>query len=264
MMHTDSMEDSRRNEVEWKLRTVKELAGISGVSVRTLHHYDEIGLLKPRTRSDAGYRLYGKDEYLRLQQILFYRELGVTLKEIGIIIDAPEFDRIRALQQHRKSLLERRDSMNVLLLTLDKTLELLEDESMLKEEELYEGFTGEEISEIKKEVREKYDPVLVAESERRVRKMSRDDWILVKEEGDRIARELVVLMNLDPASTEVQNIIARHHRWIENFYDCSMEIYRGLASLYTEDIRFRAFYENYADGLPEFLKEAMLVFSDRN
>ncbi len=246
------------------MRTVKELADLSGVSVRTLHHYDFIGLLKPSERSEAGYRLYGRAEYLRLQQILFYREMGISLEEIGKILDAPDFDLVSSLKRHRHDLLERKDHILSLVRTIDRTLEMLsgKEEDMLTEKQLYEGFSPEEIDGIKREVREKFDPLLVAESDRRVRSMTRAEWARIKEEGERLACALADLMDRDPSDPEVQKRIADHHRWIENFYPCHAEIYRGLADLYVEDSRFRAHYDKYREGLVDFMKPAMLLFAE--
>jgi len=245
-----------------KLRTVKALAKLSGVSVRTLHHYDAIGLLTPQQRSDAGYRLYGRAELLRLQQILFYREMGLSLDEIGNILDAPDFDLVTALEKHRRELLKRSETIQNLVNTIDRTLKLLSmEDEMITDEELYEGFSKEEVDAINAEVRELYDSELVAESERRIRSMSRSDWQTVKETMNEIPRHLATLMERSPEDPEVQTWIAKHHAWIETFYPCDAEVYCGLADLYTGDDRFRAFYDRFAPGLADFMKRAMVVFT---
>src|SRR4051794_9727174 len=111
--------------------TVKQLAGLSGVSIRTLHHYDDTGLLKPDARSQAGYRLYGETELLRLQQILFFRMLGLPLREIHKLLDAPDFDTLEALTQHRAALVQRGQELETMLATVDKTIKKLKGEIML-------------------------------------------------------------------------------------------------------------------------------------
>jgi len=138
-----------------------------------------------------------------------------------------------------------------------------EDDMTLTDEELYEGFTPEQIEEVKREVREMYDPALVEESERRVKKMSRAQWKAVGAEGEAVTTALAALAGRDPGDAEVQKLIARHHAWIENFYPCSAEVYRGLGRGYVEHHKFRAFYEKYRPGLADFLCAAMNRYADQ-
>jgi DNA-binding transcriptional MerR regulator len=249
-------------EQNWKMRTVKKLADLSGVSVRALHHYDETKLLKPAYRTDSGYRLYGYEEYLRLQQILFYRELGVSLDEIKKILDSPDFDLKKSLEKHRSELFKKKDHLLSLISTVDKTLKMLSEGNMITEEELYEGFDKSEIESLKKEVNEKYDPKLVGESETRMKNMSREKWTEIKSDSDAFTKELAELMDRDPADPEVQKLISRHHQWIENFYSCNADVYRGLGELYVTDDRFRATYDRYKTGLADFMKKAMQLYAE--
>ncbi len=157
--------------------TVHQVATLAGVSVRTLHHYDQIKLLRPSSRTAAGYRLYGETDLLRLQQILFFRELDFPLGEIQRILDDPGFDQVKALESHRRMLHERAERLALLLSTVDKTIQKLTEDTMtLTDADLYEGFSQEQIERYKREVKERYDPKLVAESDRRVRKMSKAQW----------------------------------------------------------------------------------------
>jgi DNA-binding transcriptional MerR regulator len=241
-----------------KAYTVSQLAKMAGVSVRTLHHYDQIGLLAPSARTGAGYRLYGEPELLRLQQILFFKELDMPLDEVRQILDDPGFEQVTALEHHRQLLHRRMERLARLLKTIDKTIDRLAEEDMtLTDEELYEGFTTEQIERYKREAREMYDPALVEESERRVKKMSRAQWQAVGAEGEAVTTGLAALAGRGPGDPEVQALIARHHAWIENFYPCSAEIYRGLGQLYVEHAEFRAFYEKYRPGLADFMSAAM-------
>ena len=243
--------------------TVRDLAKLSGVSVRTLHHYDEIGLLAPETRSDSGYRLYGQRELLRLQQILFYRELEVPLKEIARIMDDPNFDEREALHGHRNTLQNRQVRLGGLIATIDRTLLKLEGKEMVTDKELYEGFTDEQIKRYEKEVSENYDPGLVAESKKRTKKMSKDQWAAVKKEGESINKELAQALGsgLSPDATEVQALVLRHHRWIENFYSASKEVYLGLGQLYVTNSEFRDHYEKYGTGLADYLNTAIKKYA---
>jgi len=141
-----------------KAYTISQLAKMAGVSVRTLHHYDHIGLLKPSSRTTAGYRLYEEQDLLRLQQILFFKELEFPLKEIRDILDDPEFDQIKALENHRRLLQKRTERLARLLKTIDKTIQRLEEDNMtMTDKELYEGFTQEQIERYKRQARELYD-----------------------------------------------------------------------------------------------------------
>jgi DNA-binding transcriptional MerR regulator len=250
-------------ETNRKQYTVHQLAQLAGVSVRTLHHYDQIGLLKPSSRTGAGYRLYQQVDLLHLQQILFYKELGFPLIEIQRILSDPEFDQFQALQKHRRMLLKEMDRLNCLLNTLEKTIAAYKEDTMpLTDEELYEGFSKEQVERYEREVNEKYDPELVKESNRRVRNMSKERWQAVKKEGEDITRLIASLANRPPADPQVQAAIARHHAHIENFYPVSPEIYRGLAQMYVEHPEFRAYYEKYGPNLADFMQAAMLYFCE--
>ncbi len=247
-----------------KTYTVRQLARMAGVSVRTLHHYDQIGLLKPARRNAASYRLYGEDELLRLQQILFFKELDVPLNEIRQMLDRADFDAVAALQNHRQLLQAEAKRLARLVNTIDKTIQRLSEDNMeLTDEELYEGFSKEEIERYRREARQRYDPKLVEESERRVRKMSKAQWQALKQEGEEIYQQMAALMEQDPGDAQVQKTIARHHAMIEQFYPASAELYNGLGQLYVEDPEFRAFFERYAPGLADFMQAAMAVYCER-
>jgi DNA-binding transcriptional MerR regulator len=238
---------------------------MAGVSVRTLHHYDHIGLLRPSARTAAGYRLYEEGDLLRLQQILFFRELDLPLDEIRRVLDNPGFDQVEALAQHRRTLELRSERLTQLLTTIDKTIRrLTEDNMTMTDAELYEGFTTEQIERWQREVKERYDPALVAESNRRVRAMSKEQWNAVKAEGDAVTQRMAELMDRVPGDPEVQATVARHHGWIERFYPASAEVYRGLGRGYAEHPEFRAFYETYRPGLADFMKEAMAYYADHS
>ncbi len=244
--------------------TVRQLAQLAGVSVRTLHHYDAIGLLQPSSRSAAGYRLYEQNDLLRLQQILFFRELDFPLEDIRRILDHPGFDRVEALESHRRMLLARTARLAVLVRTIDRTIERLQEETMpLTDAELYEGFSEEQIERYQREVREQYDPTVVAESDRRVRQMSRGQWAALKAEGEEVNRLLASLIGSDPGDPAVQAAIGRHFTMMGQFYTVTPQIYRGLGQLYVEHPEFRAYYEAYAPGLADFMQAAMEVYCDR-
>ncbi len=168
-----------------KAYTVRQLARMAGVSVRTLHHYDQIGLLKPPARTEAGYRLYGENDLLRLQQILFFRELDLPLAEIKAILDRPGFDQVEALRDHRRMLGERAERLARLLRTVDRTIAKLtgEDNMPITDEELYEGFSPKEREQLQgyeAEARDRWGE-MAAESQGRVRQMSKAQWQAIQQ-----------------------------------------------------------------------------------
>lgn len=246
-----------------KAYTVNQLAKMAGVSVRTLHHYDHIELLKPSSRTAAGYRLYERQDLLRLQQILFFKELDVPLDDIRRILDDPGFDHVRALRQHRTQLEQHVTRLTRLLHTLDQTLSsLTEDDMTLTDEDLYAGFTPEQRERYDREAAEMYDPELVKLSQQRLRKLTKAQWEAVKAEGDAVTRALAALADTAPDSPEVQALIARHHAWIENFYPADAALYSGLGQGYAQHPEFRAFYDRYRPNLADFMCAAMTVYAD--
>ncbi len=243
--------------------TVRRLAALAGISVRTLHHYDHIGLLTPSARTPAGYRLYAAADLLRLQQILLYRELDLPLDAIRRILDDPGFDPVRALGEHRRTLEQQAARLARLLHTIDRTIARLTEVDMsLTDEELYEGLPKEQVERWKREVNERYDPKTVAESNRRVHAMSKERWNAVKAEGDAVSRRMAELMERPASDPEVQATIARQHAWIENFYPCSAEMFAGLGRHYAEHPEFRATYDRYRPGLADFMRDAMAYYAE--
>jgi DNA-binding transcriptional MerR regulator len=243
--------------------TVRQLAKLAGISVRTLHHYDHIGLLTPSARSAASYRLYGTEDLLRLQQVLLYRELDLPLEEIRRILDDPDFEPVGALEQHRRTLELRAERLACLLNTIDRTIARLTEVDMsLTDEELYEGLPKEQVERWKREVDERYDPKLVAETNRRVHAMGKEQWNAVKAEGDAISRRMAELMGRPADDPEVQATIARQHAWIENFYPCSAEMFQGLGQHYADHPEFRANYDKYRPDLADFMRDAMAYYAE--
>jgi DNA-binding transcriptional MerR regulator len=244
--------------------TIKKLAAMAGVSVRTLHHYDAVGLVEPGTRSASGYRLYGEPELLRLQQVLFYRELDMSLEEIGRLLDSPGFDPVAALEEHRRILDARARRLDRLMETVDRTIGRLKGESMLSDKELYEGFTSEEVSKIEAEVKQRWgDTEAYQQSRKRVAKMSKEQLAAAKaefEELDKASAELL-RSGTAPESAAAQAVMARRFEHLKHFYDPSPELFAGLGRMYVEDERFKKRYEDIATGLAEFLRKAMEAYA---
>jgi DNA-binding transcriptional MerR regulator len=243
--------------------TVSSLARLAGVSARTLRYYDEIGLLTPSARTESGYRQYDQEDLLRLQQILFYRELEMPLIEIRDILADEDFNPIEALRSHREGLLARSDRLLRLIAAVDSSIEQLEEGQMrLSDEELFAAFSPEQSDRYRKEAREQYGDARVEETENRLRKLSKEQWKKVQAEGGQVAKQIASLMDQPIETPEVQEAIARHHTWIEHFYQAPASVYRGLGQMYVEHPEFRAFYEQYAPGLADYMKRAMEFFAD--
>lgn len=241
-----------------------KLAKLAGVSVRTLHHYDNIGILKPADRTGKGYRYYGREELLRLQQILFYKELDIPLNQIADILDDPDFDVADALKTHKNALNERMHRLQTLLGTIDRTIADLKNKNM-NYEKMYEGFSKEQIAEYEKEVTERWGADKLNESKQRLNAMTSDEIEALKQEGETINRELVALMdNKAPDSPEVQALVARHYAMVCKFHEFPPDAYRGLGDMYVADERFRINYDKHHEGLAVFLRDAIHVYCDKN
>lgn len=241
--------------------SVNQLARLAGVSVRTLHHYDEIGLLKPSLRGENNYRYYNKGGLLRLQQVLLYRELDIPLARIAEILDEPGFDPFKALEHHKLELLKRRKRLDALLQSVDHTIIQLKNNAQeMNYEHMYRGFSREQAEAYEKEATERWGDK-VAESKERMKNMSRDEWDALMEEGENINRELVELMDRPVDDRDVQVLVKRHHAMINRHYTVTPEIYKGLAGMYVADERFTAYYDKHREGLADFLSRAMLHFA---
>lgn len=249
--------------------TVKKLSQISGVSVRTLHYYDEIDLLKPAYIGANGYRYYEEEQLLLLQQILFFRELGMELKDIRNILGRSDFDQLAALSSHRKILLKKMTRLKELVTTIDKTINHLKGNKIMNTEELYYGFDSPKQKayekEIRKIVKEKKIPGTEAIfSDERTKNWTKEDWEDSKRESDAMHRALAELekQGLEPDAPEVQEAVRRHFHWINRFYTPTKEVYCGLGELYCEHPGFRKFFDAYGIS-PEFLAQGMKIFAER-
>jgi DNA-binding transcriptional MerR regulator len=249
--------------------TVKELAKISDVSVRTLHWYDEVGLLNPSAKGVNNYRYYEEQQLLRLQQILFFKELGFTLKDIQKLLSQNDFDNIEALNAHRKTLEGEIDRKNNLIATIDKTIQHLKGEQIMKDEELYYGFDSNRQKEYEQYL-VKYRGLaaeeLLVQSKKRTAKWDKDEWDNVKNEGDEVHKALAdaIENGSKPDSITVQAIIERHYRMIQKFYDASKEVYIGLTDLYVQHSDFKKFFDVYHPKMIEFIGEAMRYYANKN
>ena len=240
---------------------VKDVARLTGVSVRTLHHYDAIGLLVPGGRTAAGYRLYTDADLLRLQQILIGRELGLPLEEIRRSLDDPRFDRKAALLDQRQRLRDRARQAEAMSRAIDAALAALDGSATTGEFTMADLFEGFDPSRYEAEARSQWGTTdAFAESEKRTRGYTPDDWKTLKAEQAAVydAAFAALKGGKAPSSAEAMDIAERHRLAIDRwFYPCSHTMHRGLASMYESDDRFRQSIDKYGEGLTTFLAEAI-------
>ena len=240
--------------------TVKQLAKLAGVSARTLHYYDEIGLLSPDRNPDNGYRLYEHEALLRLQQILFLRELDLSLDEILVVLDQPGFDLLHALEKHRRALLARQERLAALVQTVDRTINHLKGSTIMDDKQLFEGFSEEQQAEYAKEAERRWGSQNVKELQKRWASYSPEKKKAVLEEGKAIYLDLIASMPLGPASPQSQACVARWHQNLRNFYEPTVEILLGLGDLYNDDPDFNATFVRMHPDLAPYMREAIQVY----
>ena len=244
--------------------SIKDIADLAGVTTRTIRYYDEIGLLNPANTGDNHYRYYDQDSLLRLQQILFFRELDVPLREIELIMSRPDFDLLRAMENHRLAIQGRAQRLQKLLDTLDQTIATLEGERTMTDEEYFEGFDE---SQYEEEARERWGgSPMYAESQAKWSSYSLEQKEAIKAEGGRLSIQMVS-ENPDaaPDDPDVQAAIGEYHAYLNKyFYPCDINFLRGLADMWVQDPRFAINYERIRDGGAVFVKDAVYFFCDQN
>ncbi|NUM25254.1 MAG: MerR family transcriptional regulator [Candidatus Buchananbacteria bacterium] len=244
--------------------TIGQLAKLSGVTIRTLHHYDEIGLLSPGKNSKNNYRLYEEKDLLRLQQILFFRELDFALADIKKIIDRPDFAVSQALRDHKRLIKLKQKRLDNLIKTIDKTINHMTKQSIIKDEELYDVFKDNDVKQYQQEVKRRWgDTSAYQQSMAEVSKMTKGEMEKLKQDAKIFTQKLADAMDKKIESPEVQNLIKEHYQGINFFYDCSIPMYRHLAQMYVDDSRFTAYYEKFRPGLAKFVRDAICYFCDQ-
>lgn len=245
--------------------TVTQLSGLSKVSARTLHFYDEIGLLKPAYRS-KGYRYYQEKELLQLQQILFFKELGFSLKQIQKIVGQSDFDQLAALYSHQKKLTQDWEKIGKLLKTIDKTIQHLKGKKKMKDQEIFDGFNITIIAKAKGCESYFNSESIVLKSVRNPATEKKDKTFYedLTNKIKVIFKDLIDCINqgLDPTSTQVQKIIKRHYDFIQEFHFATKEVYSALAQLYTEHPDYQKQLISYHAKLPIYLAKAMKIFAE--
>ena len=238
---------------------VKQVAELAGISVRTLHHYDEIGLLEP-SKTESGYRLYSSADLDNLQQILFFRELDFSLKEIKKIMNDPSFDSKEALRRHRKMLVEKSVQINKMIKTIDKTLKYRKGEINMSNEEKFTGFDFSKANSYEKEARERWGDKVVNESNNIIKGREKQ----IADEMNEIYHKLATIRHLSPDSSEAQTAINKWYNFLNKIGDYSLEAFEGLGQIYVADERFTKNIDKFGDGLAKFMCDAMKVYARKN
>jgi DNA-binding transcriptional MerR regulator len=244
--------------------TVKQLAELAGVSVRTLHYYDEIGLLSPSTVGKNQYRYYDDAALLRLQQILLYREIGVELAQIKPILDNADFDVKAALKSHLEVLHKRQDDLQTLIHTVQDTIAHIERETTMPKAKMFEGFSEEKQKEYEREIRLEYGAEKVNESIANWGSYSEEKKQAILAEGNAIYMDIVKAIDSNWAHDDnrVQGFIERWHQHIRYFYEPTLEIIRNLPELYTSHPDFIKNFAAIHPRLGEYIKTAIHHYVD--
>jgi len=238
---------------------VKEVADLVGISVRTLHHYDDIGLLIPEETTEAGYRVYSDENLETLQQILFFKELGFPLKKIKEIIDSPSYDRHEALIIQHRFLLEKKSRLDKMIGTIEKTIQHSKGEILMSNQDKFEGFDFSH-NPYEKEAREKWGNKAVDKANEKAKNMTAID----QEKFNKIFRSLAAIRNLSPDSKEAQGEIKEWYQFLNKMGDYSLEAFKGLGQMYVDDERFTKNIDQFGEGLAKFMRDAMAVYVDKN
>lgn len=247
--------------------SVHELAKISGVSVRTLHYYEEVGLLCPKRNNKNQYRTYSENDLLILQQILFYKVLDFSLEEIKKIMNSKDFEIVSALRSHKKMILDKKKRIDGLVKTIDDTILKITKNKKMKDEDLFDSLIEKQLEkhekEYAKEAKAKWGSTeAYKQSTQIVAKMSKDDMKKIMKEQIDISNEMASCLRegVGLTSSKVQCLVERHYNWLKNFYEPNAQMYVGLANIYVDDPRFAKNYNDIGPGLAKYFSEAMKVF----
>lgn len=247
--------------------TVQKLGKLSGISSRTLRYYDEMNLLKPARINSSGYRIYGQAEVNKLQQILFYRELGLSLEHIKQIVNNPAFDGVKALNDHRSQLLDKRKQLDILIANVEKTISSTEGRYTMTNDEKFEGFKQKMVDDNEqlygKEIRAKYGDDIVNKSNSKVKNMTQAQHDEVTNLANEITMTLAEAFKTgDPASEKAQKAAELHKQWLMYYWPTySKEGHAGLGQMYVDDERFTAYYDKEQPGTAAFFRDAIQIYT---
>lgn len=248
--------------------TINALARLAGISTRTLRYYDQVGLLSPARMPTNGYRIYGPAEVDKLQQILFFRALGVSLDEIGRLLKSPDFDREATLKSHLAALVKQREQLDMLIKTVSRTIDALKGGTSMNDSEKFEGLKQQWIHKNEaaygKEIRERFGDEAIDASNRKIQDMSREQWDSARELSEKINAKLKLACEQgDAESTLAREVCDLHKQWLCLFWkdgSYSGAKHLALAQMYVADARFKAYYDAVHPGAAEFLLEALTAY----
>jgi DNA-binding transcriptional MerR regulator len=240
--------------------TVKQLSRLAGVTPRTLHYYDQIGLLKPTQLGENGYRYYGDESLLRLQQILIYRELDLPLEQIKKILDRRDFDVLNALEGHREQLQDRIRRLERVVSTVNHTITYLRGETIMNQKQLFEPFNEEQQAEYEKEAMQMYDPAIVKASNKKWKNYTPAEKQRIADEGNAVYLGFLQAMPLGAASPEAQACVERWRRHMDYFWMPNEAQLLGLAEGYNSDPRFKANFDKIDPDLAGFVLDAVKIY----
>ena len=243
--------------------TVKQLADLAGISIRTLHHYDEVGVLKPSFVAENGYRYYEEPEMLKLQQILFFKELEFSLEDILDMLNAPDFDVAKAMEDHKKLLELKRDRLTNLISNVEDTIKTLHDKGNMNTQNLFASFADDQIEAYKAEAKQRWGHTdAYQQSMERTKHWTKQDSKNATQGWKDLTQQLADTMDQGFDSPEFQELMEKQYQSIQQFYDCSLEMFRNLSDMYVEDPRFRENYEKFRPGLAKFMQKAIHYYCD--
>jgi len=243
--------------------TVKQLSKMAGITPRTLHYYDQIGLLKPSQVGENGYRYYGEESLLRLQQILLYRQLDMPLEDIRQIMGRRDFDVLSALESHKSELRRRIAQMERLVVTVDDTILHLKGKKDMSKKQLFEGFSDEQQAVYEKEAMQMYDPKVVKTSNNKWKSYTAAEKQRILDEGNAVYAAILEAMPKGAASPEVQAGVERWRRHMDYFWSPNDEQLLGLADLYNDDPRFKANFDKIDPRLADFMRAAVKIYVEK-
>lgn len=241
-------------------RTVGEVARLTGLTVRTLHHYDEIGLLVPGGRTEAGYRMYGEAELIRLHDILVWREVGIPLDEIARLLDDPGYDMTSSLRRHRDHLATRATEIERRIERIDRLIEKSDGGATMDDDFLTELFEGFDPAVHRDEAQRRWGGTeAYALSRRRAEALDADEWRRIKREGDEITEGFARLLRdgVPADSEQAAHLVEAHRSHLSRFYPVSADMHRGLGEMYVDDPRFQETYDSVEPGLARYVRDAI-------
>jgi len=246
---------------------IGEVAALAHVTVRALHHYDRIGLLRPSGRSESGYRLYAERDLERLQTVLLYKELGFGLGEIRALLAEPGFDRREALRAQRAQLERRSERLDAMLALIDKTLAALDEGIPMERSDMFEVFGDFDPAEHEAEAAARWgETEAYKESARRTRRYAKEDWLRFRAESEAVSETIAMLMDegVAPDDPRTMDAAERHRLLIDAwFYPCPHEMHEQLGRMYVADARFAATYEKVRPGMAQYLCDAIAANAAR-